>query len=136
MSAGSTRLESTVLAMRPLVPAKNFAISGRFYQELGFLPQVLSDDLIEMQLGNFSFILQNYYVEQWANNFVMHLRVSDSHAWWNRILSLDLQKRFGIHACAPKLQPWGLVVDFIDPSGVLWRVAGPLPSEAELPSEQ
>jgi hypothetical protein len=29
-----------------------------------------------MHLGAYSFILQNYYVAAWADNFVMHLRVS------------------------------------------------------------
>ena len=63
--------------MRAMVPAKDFEISKRFYLELGFSPQTLSDqDLIAMHFGTHSFILQDYYVEEWANNFVMHVRVS------------------------------------------------------------
>jgi len=34
-----------------------------------------------MHLGAYSFILQAYYVEQWANSFVFHLRVSDVNLW-------------------------------------------------------
>jgi hypothetical protein len=30
-----------------------------------------------MQLGAFSFILQDYYVREWVDNFVVHLTVSD-----------------------------------------------------------
>jgi hypothetical protein len=34
-------LAGTVEAMRPIVPAKDFETSRRFYEELGFSPQVL-----------------------------------------------------------------------------------------------
>jgi hypothetical protein len=67
----------TIETMRPMVPAKDFEVSKRFYLELGFSPQTLSDRLIEMHFGTHSFILQDYYVEEWANNFVMHVRVAD-----------------------------------------------------------
>jgi hypothetical protein len=35
-----------------------------------------------MQLGAFSFILQAYHAQQWVDNFVMHMRVSDVKLWW------------------------------------------------------
>jgi hypothetical protein len=56
-------------------PAKDFEISKRFYIELGFEPKTLTDQLVEMQLGTFSFILQAYHVQQWVDNFVMHMSV-------------------------------------------------------------
>jgi hypothetical protein len=52
----------TVKATRPMLPAKDFETSRRFYLELGFEPQMLTERLIEMRLGAFSFILQDYYV--------------------------------------------------------------------------
>src|SRR5690348_16699753 len=64
-------LSWTVSAMRPMVPARDFELSRRFYLELGFRPRSLTDRLIEMQLGVFSFILQDYYVREWADNFVV-----------------------------------------------------------------
>jgi hypothetical protein len=66
MSAEAAGLSRTVSAMRPMVPAKNFELSKRFYVELGFQPHPLTDRLVEMQLGAFSFILQAYYVREWA----------------------------------------------------------------------
>jgi hypothetical protein len=77
MSTEATKLAQTVTAMRPMVPAKDFEISKRFYVELGFHPRPLTDQLVEMQLGVFSFILQGYYVREWADNFVVHVTVSD-----------------------------------------------------------
>lgn len=126
MKVDQDDLAPTVKAMRPMVPAKDFETSKRFYQELGFRAERLSDELVEMHLGAYSFILQDYYVEQWADSFVIHMRVSDVNVWWNRIVSLDLQGRYGIRTGAPKAESWGLVASFIDPSGVLWRIAAPL----------
>lgn len=130
---GSERFDlvSTVKAMRPMLPARDFEVSARFYEELGFSATVLAEGLVEMHLGVYSFILQNYYVEQWANNFVMHMRVSDVSRWWERIVSLDLEKRYGVRIRAPHPESWGTVIDVIDPSGVLWRIAAPV--EAGLP---
>jgi hypothetical protein len=88
MSVDATNLAQTVTAMRPMVPAKDFEISKRFYVELGFHPRPLTDRLVEMQLGVFSFILQEYYVREWADNFVVHLTVSDLGQWWDHIVSL------------------------------------------------
>jgi hypothetical protein len=69
MSNATNNLGDTVKAMSPMVPAKNYETNKRFYLDLGFRPQQLSERLFEMQLGTFSFILQDYYVEDWANNF-------------------------------------------------------------------
>jgi len=105
------------------VPAKDFEISKRFYVELGFHPRPLIDELVEMRLGVFSFILQAYYVREWADNFVVHLTVSDVGLWWNHIVSLDLPARYGVKTHAPESQSWAVVAGVTDPSGVLWRFA-------------
>lgn len=118
-------LAGTVKAMRPVLPAKDFPTSRRFYEELGFRPQVLAERLVEMQMGAFSFILQDYYVEDWANNFVIHLSVSDVNLWWDRIVALNLAERYRIKTSPPRPESWGIVVGIVDPSGVLWRIAGP-----------
>jgi hypothetical protein len=93
MSNAAGNLGETVKAMRPMVPAKDYETSKRFYLDLGFRPRQLADRLFEMQLGTFSFILQDYYVEDWANNFVMHVLVTDLDWWWQQICALDLPLR-------------------------------------------
>jgi hypothetical protein len=123
MSADSASLSQTVSAMRPMVPAKVFDTSKRFYVELGFEPRPLTDRLVEMQLGAFSFILQDYYVCEWANNFVVHVTVSDVGLWWDHIVSLELPARYGVKIQAPQPQGWAVVAGVTDPSGVLWRFA-------------
>jgi Glyoxalase/Bleomycin resistance protein/Dioxygenase superfamily len=114
-----------VVALRPFMPAKDFETSVSFYADLGFTVRRLDEGLASIELGPFAFLLQNYYVEQWAGNFMMHMTVSDLEAWWKRIESLDLASRYKVRApTAPALQPWGLTVTYVvDPSGVLWHIA-------------
>jgi hypothetical protein len=70
-------LSQTIMAMRPMVPAGKFELSERFYTELGFQSMTLiADKLIAMRLGDYAFLLQNYYVKEWADNSVIHLHVS------------------------------------------------------------
>ena len=123
MSGQAIDLANTVKVMRPVLPAKNFDISKRFYTDLGFRSRMLSDGLVEMRLGSCAFILQNFYVQQWADNCVVHMGVSDLDAWWNHIVALDLRARYGVKTDAPRRQDWGLVAAVVDPSGVLWRIA-------------
>jgi hypothetical protein len=123
MLADTGSLSGTVSAMRPMVPAKDFDTSKQFYIDLGFQPRPLADRLVEMRLGVFSFILQDYYVREWADNFVVHVTVSDIGAWWNHIVSLDLPARYGVKIQAPESQGWAMIAGVTDPCGVLWRFA-------------
>jgi uncharacterized glyoxalase superfamily protein PhnB len=125
MSEKQADLAGTVQALRPFVPAKNFEISRRFYADLGFRVVSLGDALAEMHLGPYSFLLQDFYVEQWAGNFMMHMLVDDVDKWWDHIVTLDLASRYGVESPRPpKLESWGLRVTYVfDPSGVLWHIA-------------
>jgi len=112
-------------ALRPFVPAKDFEISKQFYADLGFQIEPLGKDLALISFGEHSFLLQNYYVAQCAENFAMHALVTDLDGWWKRIASLDLASRFAVPSPkAPRLESWGLNVAYVfDPSGVLWHFA-------------
>jgi len=125
MSRDLSDLVGSVKALRPFVPAKDFAISKQFYADLGFRVEPLGDSIAAMHLGSYSFLLQDFYVEEWANNFVLHMFVDDLDAWWEHVSSLNLDSRYGVKSPrAPKLQSWGLTVAYIfDPAGVLWHIA-------------
>jgi catechol 2,3-dioxygenase-like lactoylglutathione lyase family enzyme len=109
---------------RPFLPAKNFELSKRFYETLGF-EKVLDDEVAIFNAGSGGFILQNYYQKEWAENFMMQLMVDDLDAWWEHITAIDLPGQFGVPPPkAPAMQPWGLrIVYLVDPSGVLWHIA-------------
>ena len=123
MPTDAASLSRTVSAMRPVVPAKDFEFSKRFYIELGFQPRPLTDRLAEMQLGAFSFVLQDYYVREWADNCVVHVMVSDVDLWFDHIVSLDLAARYRVKIQAPQSQGWAVVAGVTDPCGVLWKFA-------------
>ncbi len=110
--------------MRPFIPAKEFDLSKRFYEALGF-EKVLDSDVAIFNAGSGGFILQKYYQKEWAENFMMQLMVDDLDAWWKHISALDLPGQFGVPPPkAPAMQPWGLRIAYVvDPSGVLWHVA-------------
>jgi len=109
---------------RPFLPAKDFQLSERFYEAIGFV-KLLDGQVAIFGIGKSSFILQNYFQKEWAENFMMQLMVDDLDSWWRHIEEVDLPTRFGTPAPkAPALQPWGLRVAYVvDPSGVLWHVA-------------
>lgn len=109
--------------LRPFLPAKDFAVSKRFYQALGF-QTLLDSEVAIFAVGTSSFILQNYFQKDWAENCMMQLMVADLDAWWAHIQGLDLAKAFGTSPPKPpQVQPWGLRIAYmVDPSGVLWHV--------------
>ena len=110
--------------MRPFVPAKDFELSKRFYEALGF-QKVLDGEVAIFNAASGGFILQRFYHKTWAENFMMQLMVDDLDAWWAHIEALNLPAKFGVQAAkAPAMQPWGLRTAYVyDPSGVLWHVA-------------
>jgi uncharacterized glyoxalase superfamily protein PhnB len=114
-----------VFALRPFVPATDFEKSLNFYTDLGFTAHRYGDSIASMELGAHAFLLQRFYAEGFAGNFMMQLMVNDLPGWWKRIESLDLAAKYGVRApSAPALQPWGLTISYVvDPSGVLWHIA-------------
>jgi uncharacterized glyoxalase superfamily protein PhnB len=110
--------------VRPFVPAKDFDLSRRFYEALGF-EKVLDGEVAIFNAASGGFILQRHYRKEWAENCMLQLLVDDLDAWWAHIEALDLPSAFGVQAPKPPaLQPWGLRTAYVyDPCGVLWHVA-------------
>jgi catechol 2,3-dioxygenase-like lactoylglutathione lyase family enzyme len=115
--------EMDAVEIKAFVPARDFDLSKRFYQDLGFTVAWSSDALAYLHVGNCSFLLQKFYVKQHADNFMMHMLVQDVEAWWAQVEKQDLAARYGVNAAPPENRPWR-IRDFIltDPSGVLWRI--------------
>ena len=115
---------SPVLDLKAFVPARDFELSKRFYLDLGFTLSWSSEQIAELQIGAFRFLLQPFYVQEHAGNFMMSLAVEDADAWWRHIERVGLAQKYpGIMARPPALQPWGLRVLYLsDPTGVLWHI--------------
>ncbi len=72
---------------RPFLPTKDFELSKRFYEALGFT-KVLDSDVAIFRVGASGFILQKRFEADCAENCMMQLMVDDLDAWWTRIVSL------------------------------------------------
>jgi hypothetical protein len=112
-----------IIETKAFVPAKDFELSKRFYSDLGFNIRWSSDALACMECGDSVFLLQNFYEEQHAKNFMMHLWVKDADSWWDHISKSNLAAKYDIKLGKPEDRPWGMRdLTLIDPSGVLWRI--------------
>jgi catechol 2,3-dioxygenase-like lactoylglutathione lyase family enzyme len=110
--------------IKAFVPARDFALSKQFYEDLGFTIAWSDPDLAYLRCGDCSFLLQNFYHPEHAGNFMMHLLVADVEAWWRHVEKAQLASKYGVRAEPPGDRPWGMR-DFTiaDPTGVLWRIA-------------
>lgn len=77
------------IELKAFLPAKDFELSKQFYQDLGFtLCWGEEVDLAYLHYGDHGshgkvgFLLQRYYVKEFAENLMMHLLVKDVDAWW------------------------------------------------------
>jgi uncharacterized glyoxalase superfamily protein PhnB len=109
--------------IRSFLPCKDFDLSKRFYEAIGF-DKVLDSEVAIFNSASGGFILQRYYQKDWAENTMLQLMVDDLDKWWTHIVGLDLPGQFGVPPPKPPvMQPWGLKVAYlIDPTGVLWHV--------------
>jgi len=116
---------STVIDLKTFVPAKDPELSKKFYTDLGFTINWSNNEIAELQVGSFRFLLQRFYVKEHAGNFMMSLQVEDADAWWEHIQRQEFTKKYpGIMCKAPQVQPWGLRVLYLsDPTGVLWHIS-------------
>ncbi len=113
-----------VVELKAFVPAKDFALSKRFYQDLGFMLASDTEGVAYFHRGTSSFLLQDYWVEEFGRSFMMHLLVEDVDAWRQHIDDAGIAARYDVKVGPVELQPWRMR-DFVlfDPSGVLWRIA-------------
>lgn len=106
--------------LKAYVPAKDFDLSKRFYTALGFKMSEGWGGTADLELNGNKFRLQNYYVKDWAENFMFVMGVDDVAAWHQHVKSIVESGEFG-KSCVKPPEPVddSLVLHVIDPSGVL-----------------
>lgn len=116
------------IELKAFVPARDFELSKQFYQDVGFTLASDTDGVAYFRHGNASFLLQNFYVRELAENLMMHLLVESVDAWWASIQERKIAEKYGVRIFPPERRPWTMR-DFVlvDPSGVLWRIAENIP---------
>ncbi len=124
MSTSASSLPNfRVTEIKAFVPAKDFELSKRFYQDIGFTLASDGGGIAYFHVGNASFLLQDFFAEGFAENFMMHLLVENVDVWWKHIHESGLVERYGVRLSPIERQPWRMR-DFSlsDPSGVCWRI--------------
>ncbi|QMS84615.1 VOC family protein [Candidatus Xianfuyuplasma coldseepsis] len=120
--------------IRTFIPSKDFEVSKRFYEDLGFEIQWEGEDLIIFGTKEQNFFLQKYYVEEWANNFMLQMHVDDLDALYD--ICDAVIKRYEGTKIKPIFEAdYGRTFHILDPAGVLWhmtQVTKPVENEQDL----
>ncbi|NRA69122.1 MAG: glyoxalase [Pseudobacteriovorax sp.] len=113
------------LDLKCFVPAKNHSHSKKFYKSLGFKENWSAGNLSEFAIGDFRFLLQDFYDEALAKNMMLHLLVDSAQEFYDDFADkVDFSQYPGASIEPPEMQPWGMRVAYMrDPSGVLWHIA-------------
>lgn len=102
------------------MPAKNFEQSKRFYSALGFAMSEGWGGAADFELNGNRFRLQDYYVKDWADNFMVVMGVDDVESWHERAREIASSGECGhIRIKPPEAVDGSLVLHVVDPSGVL-----------------
>ena len=113
-------MDLTLRDLKPYVPAKDFALSRRFYAALGFHETPGWGGTADFELGGHAFRLQDYHVKDWANNFMFVLGVDDVDAWHHRAQEMLASGDFpGMRVKPPEPVDDSTVLHIWDPTGVL-----------------
>lgn len=111
----------TVTDVRAFVPARDFATSRAFYLALGWTELWTDGSMSLLDLADRRLMLQDYYVQEWAENFMITVEVASADAWFARALEVLSARPYGdARVSAPKVEDWGARVTYVwDPCGVL-----------------
>ena len=107
-----------VVNIKTFVPSKDYELSKLFYNELGFKPQFVTDDLTLFENGNACFFLQRFYNEELANNFMLQICVSDIHAAFELCSNSEHKTKI----TSVQDEPWGKVFYLWGPAGELLHI--------------
>jgi catechol 2,3-dioxygenase-like lactoylglutathione lyase family enzyme len=108
--------------IRPFIPAKDFALSKRFYAARGWETHDVGPGLALVQLGDQQhFYIQDYYLKDVAENSMLHVTIEDAQAWHAHVSSVLREHAFtDARVQPPSRQAYGASVVFVhDPTGVL-----------------
>ena len=109
-------------SLEPFVPSgSNFEGSKQFFLELGFTINWDAGDYIGFEKDGCKFILQHYTNKEFAENFMISVKVDNAKEFYQIVVNKNLPEKFGIKISAPVQQPYGKEVNIIDIAGVCWH---------------
>jgi len=110
------------LSLEPFIPSgSNFEASKQLFQELGFQITWDAGDYIGFESDACKFILQKYDNQEFANNLMVNVRITNAEEFYQLVNEKSLPQRFGIRLSKPTQQPYGKEVNIVDIAGVCWH---------------
>lgn len=110
------------LSLEPFVPSgSDFESSRQLFMELGFHINWESDGYAGLQRDECRFILQKFDNVDFAQNFMLSVKVSDVEAFRWDVLDKQLPEKYGIRIGQISQQPYGREMPLIDIAGVCWH---------------
>ena len=110
------------LSLEPFVPSgSNFEASKQLFLELGFHINWDNGDYIGFQKDECRFILQKFENKEFAENFMISVKVDDLDEFLNEVNEKKLTEKFGIRLGKPAVMSYGREVNMIDIAGVCWH---------------
>ena len=107
------------LSLEPFVPSgNNFETSKQLFLELGFKINWDAGGYTGFERDGCKFILQEYNNKEFAENFMISVKVDNAEEFWKFAVEKKLTERFGIKFTAPSKQPQGKEINLIDIAGV------------------
>lgn len=109
-------------SIRPFIGAKNYEVSRAFYRDLGFQENVISDTMSYFCIDELGFYLQKAYVQDWVDNTMVFMEVTNVEQFWNQLFALNLTSKYENVKLVPIVTlDWGKEFFVHDPSGILWH---------------
>lgn len=115
-------LRMKFLSLEPFVPSgSNFEGSKQLFQALGFNIAWDAGDYVGFERDGCKFILQQYDNKDFAENFMISVKIDNAVEFWKSVTEKNLAERFAIKIGKPTDQPYGKEVNVIDMAGVCWH---------------
>lgn len=110
----------SITCLKTYVPSRNFEVSQGFYRAMGFVMSEGWGGTADFALNGHCFRLQNYYVKDWAENFMMVIGVPDIEAWHRHARDVVASGRYApARYMPPEPVDDANVLHVWDPCGVL-----------------
>src|SRR5579863_4940110 len=110
------------LSLSPFIPSgSKFEESKQLFQELGFNLNWAEGGMAGFEANGCNFMLQQFDNKQFAENFMVSVRVDNAAELRDMVIEKKLPERFGIRVGEVTQQPYGKEVNIIDIAGVCWH---------------
>ena len=111
-----------ILSLEPFVPSgSDFEASKQLFQELGIKITWDGGGYVGFDRDGCRFILQQFDNVEFAQNFMISVKISSAEEFLKEITEKKLTEKFKVRISGIKNQPYGKEVNLIDIAGVCWH---------------